>query len=255
MSVLTNVMIQIHFPPGFSLVDGSMFHDGHNITVISRLEPYYSSTDLVRLEGGVYLGSLDDMTVAAMIYIESKEADTLTYARPQPPDPGDPPDSPKSLAWNRFVYARQRYVTLHSAAKLLINVFDLMLTRGIKRLGNFEIQKLQNFKVTGAPNKYEALMEEAKQWLLAVQSAGSIGKGGRPKFAMVEPNSTLVNTPGRLWMVTGMGANTAGWPLPSADPRLPPMRFFSPAFFIWRAPGRYMPNIYPGSLVLRWMGR
>jgi hypothetical protein len=63
------------------------------------------------------------------------------------------------------------------------------------------------------PQKLESINQEMKELLVVLKSGGDVGVGGhaRPGMAPKGLWNLSDTVPGRLWLVTGMGANRKTW--------------------------------------------
>src|SRR5258708_5107189 len=136
-----NLVVTIQLPEGFALTNGSKLREPMQFQVVGGLSPYYSTVDLVRLHGGIYLRKLTDMTIASMVYWMSKQADALTWSLPMLPPSFAPFTDFQEVHFRNFMVARSSWVTFMSAHQLILNMFDLNAVRGSKTLGNFSVSR------------------------------------------------------------------------------------------------------------------
>ncbi len=206
--MMKNVTIHIVLPKGLSLTNGAMLSDSVSFQVVSDLDPYYTTIDAVRLEGGMWLQKLSDLTISLSIYQNSQKAQVLSYNLPPDPTSYDEHDL-AFRQWRLFHTARQQYVTSLTAKELISNVHDLVGGRGSKTLGNFSVSRQMMQRDESIPNKLQELSAELKQWEIVLKSGGDIGPGGhaRPRMAQKGLYDMDSLPPGRLWLTTGMGAN------------------------------------------------
>src|SRR5271165_4398235 len=115
---IQNIVFHIVLPSGLTLTSGAYLGGPATYDVISALTPYYASVDQVRLQGGLYLRKLSDLTIAAMVYNASKEVDLLY-------PPGANLTFSSSPNVFRFVGSRNQYVQALAAKKLIENIMGL----------------------------------------------------------------------------------------------------------------------------------
>ena len=94
--------------------------------VLSSIIAFYASIEEVRLEGGVYLNKLPDISIAAQIWQASKNADALSYSIPPLPPEGALPTDMAVRTWRLFAHARNQFVALQAAYDTIQNVFDIV---------------------------------------------------------------------------------------------------------------------------------
>lgn len=226
---MTNVAIRVILPAGFRLADGRTLREPVHLVVISRLEPYYASVDMVRLLSGGWLEPLpDDIPVATAIWMKSIEADTLTYQKPEEPAAGV--SGLVRDRWERFLFGRSQYVAHAAAFDLVTRMLDIAAGRGSKRIGNLEISQPRGIDSPGQ-QMLDLLRREAEEWKIVVQSGGRIGKGGRVRYSHAVRALEQTAEPGRMWLVTGMGANRTGEVYFGG--RIQTRKFYSPFYFSW----------------------
>ena len=240
MSV-ANLVVTIQIPEGFALTNGATTREPMQFQVVSGLTPYYSSVDLVRLHGGIYLRKASDLTIASMVYWASKQADALTWSLPmQPPSFATFTDF-QEVHFRNFLVARSSWVTFYAARQLIINMFDLNAVRGSKTLANFSVSRQDFSSDSGVPGKLRDLGSQITDWELALKSGGSIGHKGhvKPRMAAKGLYDDSDNTPGRTWLNSGPGANTYSLTgVSSAGGRSKTVKFYSPVV-VGNRIGRY----------------
>lgn len=227
---MTNLSIRVFLPAGFRLADGRTLRTGLHLVLISRLEPYYASVEMVRVLSGGWLENLhSDIPVALAIWLKSVEADTMTYQKPVEPAEGE--TGPSAERYHRFIFGRSQYVAYSAAADMVTRMLDVTSGRGAKRLGNFEISQPRNQDAPGR-EILDQLRKEAEAWKIVVQSGGRIGKAGPIPFTRaVRARETTPPASTRLWLVTGMGANRTGGVYFGSEYQL--RKFYSPFFYSW----------------------
>jgi hypothetical protein len=236
-----NIVVTIQLPQGFALTNGAQTIEPMQFQVVSGLTPYYSSVDLVRLNGGIYLRKVSDLTIAGMIYYMSKNADALTWSLPMVPPSYAPFTDFQETHYRNFVMARVNWVTYSSAKQLILNMFDLNAVRGSKTLANFSVSRQDFSNDSGVPGKLKDLDTMVKDWELALMSGGSIGYKGhvKPRMAAKGLYDDSDNTPGRTWLNSGPGANTYSMTgVSSSGGRSKTVKFYSPVV-VGNRIGRY----------------
>ena len=222
-----NVVVHIVLPAGLTLVSGAYLSDPATYDVVSALTPFYASVDQVRLEGGMYLRKLSDLTLASQIYMSSKAADLLY-------PPGTTLgifNSPNSF---RFVGARQLYTISLAAKRLMEGVIGILGIPGSHILANLSITRQRANPKEGIGQKITSLEETLKLYEVTIRSGGNVVPGGHPKvqFAAKGVFDWTERTPARTWMTTGMGANAQSQDFGSpTGGRGKPVKFFSSPFY------------------------
>ena len=236
---MENLIIRICLPKGLATVTSAALKDDTTFEVVSTVNPWYCSIDQVRLEAGSYIRGSRDITIASMIYTMGREVGTQIYVKPVVPLSSTGPDDLSWQRYQRFLIGRQRYVTLKTAFRLVINLWDVNSSRGSKTLGNFSVSRASQTKDEDVPKKLTELKEEIEGWKLVVQSAGAIGYEGRVHSVTAAKGLYGDNDApaGRGWMVTGMGANHKS--IAGYGSNGKPVKFGSPSIIQWRF-GRYM---------------
>ena len=138
---MENLIVRIVLPKGLAVDGGAALNEDVTFEVVGSINPWYVSIDQVKLESGSYIRGISDITIAARIYDAGREADTLTYARPPVPPSGASPGDSSFDRYQRFLIARQRYVAKKVALDLILNVWDVNSSRGVKTLGNFSVTR------------------------------------------------------------------------------------------------------------------
>lgn len=237
---MENIAVHIVLPKGLRLANGSMLHKEVTFTLVSSITPFYCSVDQVRHATGVYLNKISDLAIAGAVYEASKDADSYSYTTPKQPPPEADPESLEVKRYKLFINARQNWVVATAGKALMLSIWDLAGTRGSKTLGNFSIQKQALVRDEGFPKKINDLQKEADTWVIVLKSGADIGPGGHAKGKMVQKG--MYNTdmpPGRLWVVTGMGANVRT--MPGYGSGQAPVKYCSSPLWLWRL-GRYIGN-------------
>jgi hypothetical protein len=90
-----------------------------------------------------------------------------------------------------------------------VNLSGLVGYTGGHVLGNFSVTKQRGEVGTGFSAKLKDLLDGIKDYKVVVESGGRVIPGGHQQFAMAAKGLWDGEvTPGRTWLVTGMGANT-----------------------------------------------
>jgi len=228
---MANLVVTIQLPKGLGLTNGAVLREDVQLQVLSGLTPYYTSIDMVRLHGGIYLRKLSDLTIAAMIYMISKQADAITWSLPNFPPHWAPFMDYEEVHFRNFMQARNNWVCFMVTRQLVINMFDLNAVRGQKTLGNFSVGRQEFTRDAGVPGKLSDLDAQIQHWELALKSGGSIGHKGhvKPRMAAKGLYDDSDATPGRTWLNSGPGANTYSMTgVSSAGGRGKTVKFYSP---------------------------
>ena len=240
-----NLVIHITVPRGLRLLDGRLLASPATFDVVGSLQPYYASVDEVRLMGGVYLRKLTDLTIACMIYHISLEADVLTYNHPWRPydiEYDTNPYHPSYKQWKDFEWARGHFVEHEAARQLIMNVFDLAMTRGTRTLGNFSIGRQEFSREEGLPKRLLDLEKTVKELKIVLKSGAMVGPAGHVKPRMAAKylyDSNDLPRPGRLWITSGPGANAVTISgRSSTGGHGKPVKYYSP-WYVSRRLGRY----------------
>ena len=232
-----NLMVHITLPKKLALTTGAVLAQEVTFDILGDLHPFYASVDLIRLEGGMYLTKISDLTLAAMGYHASLEADALSYTAPPDPLEGATP----SAQWRLFDWAREQFVAVKAAHALILNVFDLAGTRGHRTLANFSIARQEFNRGEGLPGKLVDLAKEIKELKVVLKSGAAVGPGGHahPRMAAKGYYDSSDGRPGRLWITSGPGANaTTISGRTATGGRGKPVKFYSP-WYVQRRLGRY----------------
>lgn len=222
-----NLVIHIVLPAGLTLVTGAYLAQPATYDVVSALTPFYASIDQVRLEGGVYLRKLSDLTLASQIYMASKAADLLY-------PPGTTLGINSSPNAFRFAGARQLYVQSLAAKKLIEGIITIVGNPSSHVLANFSVANQKPNVKEGIGQKITSLEETLKLYEVTIRSGGNVVPGGHPKvqFAAKGVFDWTERTPARTWMTTGMGANASSQDFGSpTGGRGKPVKFFSSPFY------------------------
>lgn len=222
-----NMVFHITLPQGLTLVSGAYLGEAATFDVVSGLSPYYASVDQVRLQGGLYIRKLQDLTVAAMIYNASKEVDLLY-------PPGAQTTFSNSPNIFRFFGSRNQYVQALAAKKLIENVIALVGVPGSHVLANFSVTRQRANEKEGIAQKITSLEETLALYKPTIASGGNVVPGGYAKaqYAAKGVFDWTERTPARTWLSTGMGANSSSQDFGSpTGGRGKPVKFFSSPFY------------------------
>jgi hypothetical protein len=237
---MQNIVVHVVLPEGLALKDGSTLQEDTSFLLTDQVSPWYASVDQAKLEGGIYLTKVPEITMAAQIWNASKNADALSGRIPIEPPPGTPIDSSNHAGHQYFLFthARNNWVALRAALDCIYNVFDLAGVRGSKTLGNFSVTRMSFARDESLPKKVRDMEDELKKWKIVLQSGGDIGFGGHARAGFgakgkYDPSDT---PPGRLWDTSGMGANLKTSPGWGSEGK--PVRYGTPTFVNYRV-GRY----------------
>jgi hypothetical protein len=103
---------------------------------------------------------------------------------------------------------RNNWVINYAAYNMLVNLSGLVGYTGSHVLANFSVSKMRGEQGTGFSAKLKDLTDGIKAYQVVLESGGKVIPGGRAPYAMAakgiwDPEPT----PGRTWVVTGMGSN------------------------------------------------
>lgn len=222
-----NTVFHITLPAGLTLTNGSSLNTPATFDVVSALMPYYASVDQIRLQGGIYLRKLADLTIAAMIYNSSKEVDLLY-------PPGAQTTFQNSPNVFRFVGSRGQYTQALATKKLIEGIIYLFGMGASHILANLSITRQRPNEMEGVGQKITSLEETLKLYEPTIRSGGNVVPGGHAKvqFAAKGVFDWTERTPARTWMSTGMGANASSQDFGSpTGGRGKPVKFFSSPFY------------------------
>lgn len=225
MSII-NTVFHITLPQGLTLVSGAYLVAPITFDVVSSLMPYYASVEQVRLQGGMYIRKLSDLTVASMIYNSSQEVDLLNV-------------NPPLMIGNsgnvqRFYGSRNKYVQALAAKHLIENIIGLVGNPSSHTLANFAITNQRPNLKEGVGQRISSLEQTLALYEVSIRSNGATVPGGhaKPMFSAKGLFDWTERTPSRTWITTGMGANTSSPDLGSpAGGRGKPVKLFASPFF------------------------
>ena len=197
---MINLILHITLPSGIRLTNNTVLQEAVTFDVLSACTPFYASVHQVKLSGGPLLRRLQDITIACSIYNASQECDLLLIRKPT--------GSHDSAL--RFIGAQNQWVQASAARNLLLNVNTVAGGPGSHVLANFSVSKMKGFESEGLPERLKELKESLALYETTLRSGGKIAPGGHAKPMMAAKGvlDWQEQTPGRTWMVTGMGANT-----------------------------------------------
>jgi hypothetical protein len=163
--VNNNTLVVILLDSSIADIYGNTLGEEYQLTFSTKYNPYYCSTDLVRLEVGKWLDAVPDDTISLFIHWASIEADAITGARVR----------------NAQMYqtARTKFVIYDVALRVL--TLPVSLGGKTKRLGDLMIQNQSSFK-----DIIPELKKEREEWFRVVNAGGNIvpGQGLDPTFAV-----------------------------------------------------------------------
>lgn len=224
---IQNIVFHVTLPAGITLNSGAYLSTPATYDIVSALLPYYASVDQVRLQGGLYLRKLADLTLAAMIYNCSKKVDLLY-------PPGSQVSFSNSPNAFRFNGSRNQYVQALATKELIENVIGLVGVPGSHTLANFSVTRQRANEKEGISQKITSLEETLALYKPTIVSGGNVVPGGYAKaqFAAKGVFDWTERTPARTWLSTGMGANSSSQDFGSpTGGRGKPVKFFSSPFY------------------------
>lgn len=230
---MDNLVVNIVLPAGFALMTGEILDKDMTLLVVGSITPWYASIDMVRTEGGIYLGELGDLAVSASIYKNSRQADIFSCRNASVPAAGLPSTDSAVKEYNNFLFSRQTYVAKRSAYQCMLNVYDLAGSRGSKTLGNLSVTRMSFNKGESIPRKLDEIKKEFQEMEIVIKSGGTIGAGGTVKsnFSAKQKYGSD-SPPGRLWITTGLGANHKS--IPGYGSEGAPVKYSSSPVIGWR---------------------
>jgi hypothetical protein len=109
-----------------------------------------------------------------------------------------------------FLRARNNWVINAAAYNLIANISGLVGYTGGHVLGNFSVTKQRGEQHTGVTLKIEDLKQGMKDYAVVIESGGKVIPGGHGAYSMAAKGLyDSERTPGRPWIVSGMGANVS----------------------------------------------
>ena len=173
-----NELITVEVFKGIKSADNKEMLDSEIFSFSSEYNPFYCSTEMLRMEMGSWVDIVPDDSIALAIHWSSIEADNITS---------------KGVISEEYYYARTRYVMYDAAVKLFsMPISNDKNTGKTKQLGDLLIEE-------GASISYplkdliNELKEERDEWWRVVNARGSIvlGQG-------LGPSSALKGSKGKL---------------------------------------------------------
>ncbi len=130
----------------------------------------------------------------------------------------------------RFYAARNNWVINGAAYNMLVNLSGLVGYTGGYVLGNFSVNKNRGEVGAGVKAKIEDLKEGMRLYQVVLESGGKVIPGGNSPYAMAAKGLwDGERSPGRTWVVSGMGANVRTIEVPSpTGGRGKPMKLYMP---------------------------
>jgi len=213
---MKNLILSIQLPSGLKLLDGRVLESPATVRIIGYLEPFYTDIASVRLAGGSLLARLSDLALALAIFDASRRTRAICYR--------EPAGGQQRVLW---LAARHRYATLLAARELISGLESIAAYGGSRYLANFSISYPRG---VAASDKLSRLDKELDELEIVLQSGGEVSPGGRPKPVATRKGVNQDLPPGRMWLVTGPGANA--WAVePSGTSG--PVRYFAGPFYDW----------------------
>jgi hypothetical protein len=196
---MLNLILHITLPAGIRLTNNAVLDQEVTFDVLSACDPFYASVEQVKLAGGPLLRKLQDITIACEIYNASKECSLLHLRKPY----GYADDL------YRYQNAQNQWVQAKAARELLLNVTTMSGGPGSHVLANFSVNRQKGFESEGTPERLKELKEKIKLYDITLRSGGRVAPGGHvvPAMAAKGVLDFAEKSPGRNWMVSGMGAN------------------------------------------------
>lgn len=173
-----NTLIGIILSEDIAGINGQKLGVEKQFTFSTQYDPYYASTDLLRLECGGWLEGIPDDTLSLMIHWSSIEADAWAG---------------NSTRGKIFETALTKFVVYDAAVRCLLLPAD---TGGKKKsLGDLLIETSSDFS-----NVISEVKRERDEWLRVVNAGGNIvpGQGLAPTVAR-KGSSLAGKDLGRLW--------------------------------------------------------
>lgn len=179
--IATNSIFQVKINKTFMSVDDEGLASDYSFSYITLLDPYYTSTKIMRLKAGSLLNGVDDITLALNIHYSSLEANNLIK-------PGV-----NSNIKNKYTLYNALHMTLlNSTANSTSDYIK-------KQLSEFSITISNKSEV----NTYNKLLSEIENWkrtfssyINFAASAGAFRRGSSTRDI------------GRMWATNGPGLNT-----------------------------------------------
>ena len=177
-NIQKNTLIGIILSEDIAGLNGQVLGVEKQFTFSTEYEPYYASTDLLRLECGGWLEGIPDDTLSLMIHWSSIEADAWSAG---------------ATKGKIFQTALTKFVVYDSAVRCLLLPAD---TGGKKKsLGDLLIETSSDFS-----NIIAEVKRERDEWLRVVNAGGTIVPGQGLAPAIARKGSALAGKNlGRLW--------------------------------------------------------
>lgn len=224
---IVNMVFHITLPEGLTLVSGAYLGAPATFDVVSALAPYYASVDQVRLQGGMYIRKLSDLTLASAIYDASRQVDLLY-------PPGVAMNFTTSPNAFRFLGSRNQYVQALVAKNMIESVLGFVGVPASHILANLSITRQRANEKEGVGQKITSLEGTLELYEPTIRSGGNVVPGGYAKaqFAAKGVFDWTERTPARTWQTTGMGANATSQDFGSpTGGRGKPVKFFASPFY------------------------
>jgi len=186
---LGNVVISIFIKKGFASENGSLMPNDYAFSYVAKLDPYYSSTKLLRLVAGTVLTGITDIALALSIYYASEEAYQTVGNRV--------PDE------KRRTILRQKLTLYTALYNILVNnyAFSGIHDYVKKELGDFSLAVSSKERI----KLYNSLVKDTKDSIAKIKSLLAYGYAN-PFF---KRSSNHINSDiGRMWDRYNPGVNS-----------------------------------------------
>jgi len=186
-----NYVVTITLDETIADTDGNTLAEDYAFRWSTTLYPYYVSSDIVDLELGSYLGSLDTETIDFTIWQASKESDLLTYTT-----------SITNSDW--YNHARRQYVMCRTGMLLLQNTISVLPKK--KKLDQLEVQ----WDTESYQSFINDMREACLRWKRVLASGGELSEHTslKPRFGIKGRQHADRPAFGRSWNNSGRGANS-----------------------------------------------
>lgn len=191
-----NTLIVITLAATIAGESGATLEEAIQLSFSTRYNPYYASTDLVRLECGSWIDGIPGDTLALMIHWASLSADAYC------------PNSISGKNSPRFETARTKFVIFDAALRSL--VLPANIGGKTKSLGDLMIKNESNFE-----DVIKDLKWERQQWARVMNAGGNIvpGQSLDPTYGVKGINDPDRPRIGRTWAKTW----EYNYPMPAAN--------------------------------------
>ena len=202
VTVLTkNKILQFVVDPSFKSQNGNTLGQQYDFSFVTLMDPYYTSTKILRLKAGSVLSQISDLNLALVIYYASNDIKYMTAKF----------DTAQSYNFfvnmgitdDRKTRIKTNYAVYASLEMVLMNNFSFGLHDFVKKqLGDLNLSISSKAKI----ELYNRLIDDVKQWRQSFNSfmnfavsSGTFSRGSNYRNPAI----------GRMWM-NGMqpGLNT-----------------------------------------------